>query len=226
MLDNHVEVIAALDDGALPAGAIPALHDLPVPDPVVVESARLRLADRHSPAPRRASTQAPNPTQASRTPAHPAEANRTPAEPAKTGRTPADPAEANRTPADPAEAAWIPANSADAVQAPYDPAEAWPPAGPAGAWPPDDPAEDVRAVIAVTQAASGRTANPADALDVGAGLVLLCQLRLRLDQLEADLLDTAEGTGLNWDVIAAIMAIPVAAAQRRHAALRTRRDLR
>ena len=179
MLENHVEINAAPDAGALPG--------LPVPDPVVVESARLRLADRHGAAPRQPGAQAPNP------------------------------AEAIRTPADPAEAARMPADSADAVQTPAGTAEAWPPA---------DPADDVRAVIAVTEAASGRTANPADALDVGAGLVLLCQLRLSLDQLEADLLDTAESAGLNWDVIAAIMAIPVAAAQHRHAALRTRRDLR
>jgi hypothetical protein len=161
MLEDHAESVAAPGFATLPA-----LHDIPAPDPAVVESARLRLADRHG---------------------------------ARTGQR-----------------SLQPAVLAEDDQPPADPADQFLAAA--------DPADDIRAVIAMADAASGLTAKPADALDVGAGLVLLCQLRIYLDRLEADVLDEAENAGLNWDVIAAIMGIPVAAAQHRHAALSARRD--
>lgn len=81
MLEDHVEGAAVHGSFIRPVG-----HEIPAPDPVVLESARLRLADRY--------------------------------------------------------------------------------VAPAGQLP-VGPADDVRAVIAVTSAASGRDTNPADALDVG-----------------------------------------------------------
>jgi hypothetical protein len=88
------------------------------------------------------------------------------------------------------------------------------------------PADDIHAINALILAARGRGVHPPDALDVGAGLVVLCDLRLRLDGLEADLLDAAQHVGLGWDVIAAIIGIPAEEAQRRHQALRSRRESR
>ena len=82
--------------------------------------------------------------------------------------------------------------------------------------------DDIRAVGAVLAAASGGAAGPADALDVGAGLVVLCALRAHLDRLEADLLDAAQRVDLGWDVVAAIMGIPADEARRRHHGLRGR----
>jgi hypothetical protein len=87
------------------------------------------------------------------------------------------------------------------------------------------PADDIQAINAVIDAARGDAERPADALDIGAGLVVLCDLRLYLDGLEADLLDAAQPAGLGWDVIAAIIGIPADEAQRRHRALRARRIL-
>jgi hypothetical protein len=84
-------------------------------------------------------------------------------------------------------------------------------------------AQDIQAINAVIDAARGDAERPADALDIGAGLVVLCDLRLYLDGLEADLLDAAEPAGLGWDIVAAIIGIPAAEAQRRHHALRERR---
>jgi hypothetical protein len=88
------------------------------------------------------------------------------------------------------------------------------------------PLEDVRAIRAVIEAARGGGGRRGDALDVGAGLVMLCNLRLYVDRLEADLLDGAQQVDLNWDVIAAIIGIPAEQARRRHAVLRARRDHR
>jgi hypothetical protein len=87
------------------------------------------------------------------------------------------------------------------------------------------PGEDIHAVNAVVDAARGDAERPADALDIGAGLVVLCDLRLYLDGLEADLLDAAQPAGLSWDIIAAIIGIPAGEAQRRHRAMRARRIL-
>jgi hypothetical protein len=80
-------------------------------------------------------------------------------------------------------------------------------------------AEDLRAIRSVIDSV-GAAAHPAGALDVGAALVVLCDLRLYLDGLEADLLDAAQLVDLGWDVIAAIIGIPADEAQRRHRALR------
>jgi hypothetical protein len=93
---------------------------------------------------------------------------------------------------------------------------------PAGGMP-GRPAEDIQAINAVIDAARGDAERPADALDIGAALVVLCDLRLYLDGLEADLLDAAQPAGLGWDVIAAVIGIPADEAQRRHQALRARR---
>ncbi len=84
-------------------------------------------------------------------------------------------------------------------------------------------AEDIGAVRAVIDSARDGAVRPADALDVGAALVVLCDLRLYLDGLEADLLDAAQRVDLGWDVIAAILGIPADEAERRHRALRARR---
>ena len=51
-------------------------------------------------------------------------------------------------------------------------------------------------------------------LDLGASLVLLGNLRLYLDALEADLLDAATQLGMSWDLIAAIIGIPADDARR------------
>jgi hypothetical protein len=96
-----------------------------------------------------------------------------------------------------------------------------PPAGRA----PARPAEDIQAINAVIDAARGDAERPADPLDIGAALVVLYDLRLHLDSLEADLLDAAQPAGLGWDVIAAIIGIPAEQARRRHQALRARRIL-
>jgi hypothetical protein len=82
---------------------------------------------------------------------------------------------------------------------------------------------DIRAVAAVLAAVRGELGGPAEAIDVGAGLVVLCDLRAHLDELEAGLLDAAQRVGLNWDVVAAIIGIPADEAQRRHQSLRGRR---
>jgi hypothetical protein len=80
--------------------------------------------------------------------------------------------------------------------------------------------EDIRAIQAVIESVGVDALRPADVLDVGAALVVLCDLRLYLDGLEADLLDAAQRMDLSWDVIAAIIGIPADEARRRHRALR------
>ncbi len=92
---------------------------------------------------------------------------------------------------------------------------------------PADPAPsgritDLRTINAVIRSARAGAAHAPDALDVGAALVVACELRLYLDGLEADLLDSAQALGLGWDVIAAIMGIFADQAQQRHRALRAR----
>jgi hypothetical protein len=77
--------------------------------------------------------------------------------------------------------------------------------------------EDLRAVGALTGAGA-----PADSLDIGAGLVLLCNLRLHLDRLEAGLLDAAQQLDMSWDLIAAILGLPVNEVRERQIALRAR----
>jgi len=85
------------------------------------------------------------------------------------------------------------------------------------------PAEDIRAIQAVIDSVGDDAVRPADVLDVGAALAVLCDLRLYLDGLEADLLDAALHVGLGWDVVAAIIGIPADEAERRHRALRAQR---
>lgn len=82
--------------------------------------------------------------------------------------------------------------------------------------------EDIRAVGAALASAGRPHSGPLDALDVGAGLVVLCDLRAHIDGLEADLLDAAQRVGLSWDVVAAIIGIPADEAQRRYGRLRER----
>ena len=81
---------------------------------------------------------------------------------------------------------------------------------------------DLRAVYAVLEAVQAGPQETADPLDVGAGLVLLGNLRLHLDQLEAGLLGTAQQAGVSWDLIAAILGIPAAEALDRLHTLRGR----
>jgi hypothetical protein len=83
--------------------------------------------------------------------------------------------------------------------------------------------EDLRAVDALTGAVDG-PAGQADSLDIGAGLVLLCNLRVYLDRLEAGLLDAAQQLDMSWDLIAAILGLPVAEVRDRQLALRARPD--
>lgn len=82
--------------------------------------------------------------------------------------------------------------------------------------------DDIRAIGAVLAAARSEFSAPTEALDVGAALVVLCDLRAYIDHLEAGLLDAAQRAGLNWDLIAAIIGIPADEAQRRHRRLRGR----
>jgi len=95
--------------------------------------------------------------------------------------------------------------------------------GPPAEAAPDQAAEDIQAIKAVLDAAGGAAGRRADALDIGAALVVLSDLRLYLDGLEADLLDAAQPAGLGWDVIAAVIGIPADEARLRHQALRARR---
>jgi hypothetical protein len=84
-------------------------------------------------------------------------------------------------------------------------------------------AEDIRAIHAVIDSVGVDAVRPASVLDVGAALAVLCDLRLYLDGLEADLLDAAQHVDLGWDVIAAIIGIPAREAERRYRALRAQR---
>ena len=83
--------------------------------------------------------------------------------------------------------------------------------------------DDLRAVAAVRLAARYGAQPPAGPLDLGAGLVMLGNLRLYLDALEADLLDAATHLGMSWDLIAAIIGLPADDARHR---LRELRDPR
>jgi hypothetical protein len=84
------------------------------------------------------------------------------------------------------------------------------------------PLDDLRAASAVAQAAGPPGQPPAEPLDVGAALVLLSNVRLYLDRLEASLLDLAQQADMSWDLIAAIIGIPAAEAKDRLLALRAR----
>jgi hypothetical protein len=84
--------------------------------------------------------------------------------------------------------------------------------------------DDLRAVAAVRLAARYAAQPPAGPLDLGAGLVVLSNLRLYLDALEADLLDAATHLGLSWDLIAAIIGLPADDARERFRELRDHPD--
>jgi hypothetical protein len=86
--------------------------------------------------------------------------------------------------------------------------------------------EDLRGVAAVRLAARYAAQPPTGPLDLGAGLVMLGNLRLYLDALEADLLDAATHLGLSWDLIAAIIGLPADDARQRLRELRDRPDPR
>jgi hypothetical protein len=83
---------------------------------------------------------------------------------------------------------------------------------------------DAEAVQAVLSLASGQ--NLADALDVGAAMVVIQAMRLELDVLEADVLDAAQVSGVSPESVAAVLELPGAdAAEQRHQLLRARRRL-
>jgi len=82
--------------------------------------------------------------------------------------------------------------------------------------------DDLRAASVVAQAAGAPGPRPTEPLDVGAALVLLSNVRLYVDRLEASLLGLAEQADMSWDLIAAIIGIPAAQAQGRLAALHSR----
>ena len=84
------------------------------------------------------------------------------------------------------------------------------------------PLDDLRAASAVAQAAGPPGHPPAEPLDVGASLVLLSNVRLYLDRLEASLLELAQQADMSWDLIAAIIGIPAADARDRLLALHAR----
>ena len=84
--------------------------------------------------------------------------------------------------------------------------------------------DDLRAVAAVRLAARYGAQPPPGPLDLGAGLVMLGNLRLYLDALEADLLDAATHLGMSWDLIAAIIGLPADDARERFRELRDHPD--
>ncbi len=86
------------------------------------------------------------------------------------------------------------------------------------------PMPDADAVRAVLSAAKGEAT--VEALDVGAALVVLQAMRLALDLLEADVLDTAQAAGVPAEAVAAVLELPGAAtAEARHRQLRAKRAL-
>ncbi len=84
------------------------------------------------------------------------------------------------------------------------------------------PLDDLRAASAVAQRTGSPGQPAAQPLDVGAALVLLSNVRLYLDRLEAGLLDLAQQADMSWDLIAAILGIPAAEAKDRLTALHDR----
>jgi hypothetical protein len=80
--------------------------------------------------------------------------------------------------------------------------------------------DDIQAVAGVRLAARYGAQPPPGPLDLGASLVVLGNLRLYLDAVEADLLDAATHLGMSWDLIAAILGIPADDARHRLRELR------
>jgi hypothetical protein len=82
---------------------------------------------------------------------------------------------------------------------------------------------DLDAIRSVVDAAS---AGHAEALDIGAGLVLLQAARLEVDRLEYDLFEGAHAMGMGEEAIAAVLDLPDAAtAAKRRRWLKARRAL-
>ena len=84
------------------------------------------------------------------------------------------------------------------------------------------PLDDLRAASAVARPGGLPGPRATEPLDVGAALVLLSNVRLYLDQLEARLLDLAQQADMSWDLIAAVIGLPAAEAKDRLAALHSR----
>jgi hypothetical protein len=84
------------------------------------------------------------------------------------------------------------------------------------------PLDDLRAASAVARPSGPPGEWTAEPLDVGAALILLSNVRLYLDRLEASLLDLAQHADMSWDLIAAIIGIPAADAKARLTALHVR----
>jgi hypothetical protein len=79
---------------------------------------------------------------------------------------------------------------------------------------------DLDAIRSVIEAAAS---GEAEALDVGAGLVLLQAVRLDLDRLEYDVFEGAQAMGMGEEAIAAVLDLPdAAAAGKRRRWLKTR----
>jgi hypothetical protein len=82
---------------------------------------------------------------------------------------------------------------------------------------------DLDAISSVIAAAK---AGQAEALDIGAGLVLLQAARLELDWLEYETFEAAHVAGMRDEAIAAVLELPdAAAAEARYKALEARRAL-
>jgi len=81
-------------------------------------------------------------------------------------------------------------------------------------------------VDAVRSVIAGAARGGAEALDVGAALVLLQAARLDVDRLEHQVFEAADAIGMNDEAIAAVLELPdAAAAARRRRWLRRRRSL-
>ena len=85
------------------------------------------------------------------------------------------------------------------------------------------PLPDLDAVrVVIAAAADGQ----AEALDVGAALVLLQAARLDVDRLEFEVFEAAGAIGMNGEAIAAVLDLPSAeAADRRYARLHSRHEI-
>ncbi len=82
---------------------------------------------------------------------------------------------------------------------------------------------DLEAIRSVIEAASS---GQAEALDVGAGLVVLQAVRLDLDRLEYEVFESAQAMGMEEEAIAAVLDLPdAAAAGKRWRWLKARRAL-
>jgi hypothetical protein len=82
---------------------------------------------------------------------------------------------------------------------------------------------DLDAIRSVIEAASS---GQAEALDIGAGLVLLQAVRLEVDRLEHDVFEGAHAMGMGEEAVAAVLDLPdAAAASKRRRWLKGRRAL-